>query len=123
MRYRRRGRSLSQQRAEGLALVEAKGRDVDQADDIRRVCAQRTDDLASVGVAGDDGWPVLTSQHLTQARDAVSYRRHGKRRGRDRVATGLQARDHCTPAGTLAPCAIDEYDGGALRYLGSCFQP
>src|SRR5258708_460364 len=72
MRYRRRGRSLSQQRAEGLALVEAKGRDVDQADDIRRVCAQRTDDLASVGVAGDDGWPVLTSQHLTQARDVVS---------------------------------------------------
>src|SRR5260370_34797313 len=98
MRYRRRGRSLSQQRAEGLALVEAKGRDVDQADDIRRVWAQRTDDLASVGVAGDDGWPVLTSQHLTQARDVISERSRGQLRARDRAASGLHAPGNGAPA-------------------------
>src|SRR5258708_20042775 len=103
MRYRRRGRSLSQQRAEGLALVEAKGRDVDQTDDIRRVCAQRTDDLASVGVAGDDGWPVLTSQPLTQARDVVSERSQGKLWARDCVAIGLQALDHPAPPATVPP--------------------
>ena len=68
-------RSLRQQRAERFALVESEGRDVDQADDVRRVRAQRGDDLAAVGVAGDDGRAVLASQHLAQPGDVIGQLR------------------------------------------------
>src|SRR6266498_2617441 len=58
-------RSLREQRADGFALVESEGRDVDQTDDARRVCTKRGDDLAAVGVASDDGRAALQGQHLT----------------------------------------------------------
>jgi hypothetical protein len=64
VRQSRGHRSLRQQCAEGFTLVKSEGRDVDQADDARRVRAQRGHDLAAVGVADDDGRAVLTSQHL-----------------------------------------------------------
>jgi hypothetical protein len=55
-------RCLPQQRADRLAFVKSEPRDVDQADDVGRVGAEGGDDLAAVGVAGDDGWPVLAGQ-------------------------------------------------------------
>jgi hypothetical protein len=52
-----RRRSGAEQDAEALAPVDPEGGDVDERDDVRRVLAQRGDDLAAVGVAGDDGRP------------------------------------------------------------------
>jgi len=49
--------------ADRFALIEAEARDVDQADDVRRIGAHRSDDLTAVGVAGDDGRAVLAGQH------------------------------------------------------------
>ena len=69
--------ALGQQRADRFALVEAEGRDVDQADDVRRVGAQRGHDLAAVGVAGDDGRAVLAGQHLAQPGDVIGQRGSG----------------------------------------------
>jgi hypothetical protein len=57
--------SLGQQCVECFALVEAERIDVDQADHIRRVGAQRRYDLAAIGVSGDDRRAVLKFQELT----------------------------------------------------------
>jgi hypothetical protein len=43
--------ALRQQFADRFALVQAEARDVDQADDVRRIPTQRGDDLTAVGVA------------------------------------------------------------------------
>jgi hypothetical protein len=47
-------RPLREQRADRLTLVEPERRDVDEADDVRCVGAERGDDLAS------EEWPVRT---------------------------------------------------------------
>ena len=59
MRQRRRDRPLGEKCAERLALVEPERGDVDEADDVRRVRAERGDDLAAVGVSDDDRRAVL----------------------------------------------------------------
>jgi hypothetical protein len=62
---------LREQRAERFALVEAERGDVDEADDVREVGAERGDDLAPVGVSSDNRRTVLECQHLPKARDIV----------------------------------------------------
>ena len=74
MRERRRHRPLREQRAERLALVEAERGDVDEADDVRSIGAERGDDLAAVGVSGDDRRAVLELEHLAQPGDVVGQR-------------------------------------------------
>ena len=54
--------------ADGLALVEAEGGDVDEADDVGCVLVERRDDLAAVRVADDDGRTALPGQDLAQSR-------------------------------------------------------
>src|SRR5216683_7327035 len=60
----RRSWALREQRAEGFSLVKSEGGDVDETGDIRRVRAERGDDLTAVGVANQDGWTVLQRQQL-----------------------------------------------------------
>jgi hypothetical protein len=56
----RRGRkNLLQQRADRLDLVELEARDVDEADEVRCVGAQRGDDLASIGMGYENGRAAL----------------------------------------------------------------
>jgi len=74
VRERRGRRSLRQQPADRFALVQPEGRDVNQADDVRRVRAQSSDDLPAVGPAGDDGRAVLAVQHLAQPGDVGGQR-------------------------------------------------
>jgi hypothetical protein len=61
-----RGRgTLRQQPADRFALIKTEGRDVDQADDVRRIRTQRSDDLPAVGVADDQvgpAWRASTSR-------------------------------------------------------------
>ena len=67
-----RGRgTLRQKSANRFAFVKAKGRDVDQTSDVRCIRAQGSDDLATVGVAGDDGRAVLAVQYLAQPGDVI----------------------------------------------------
>src|SRR5260370_24963259 len=66
VRQRPRRRSLGQQRAERFALIQAERRDVDQAGDVRRVRAEGGQDLAAVGVPGDDGGAGLAVPHPAQ---------------------------------------------------------
>ena len=103
-------RSLRQQPAERLALVEPEGRDVDQTDDVRCVGAKRGHDLPAVGMAGDDGRSVLECQHLAKPGDVICQRREGKLGGRDVVAVGLQALDDRAPTGTVRPGTVNEND-------------
>ena len=63
--------SLGEERAERLALIQAECRDVDEARDVRGVGAERGDDLAAVGVSGDDRRAVLEVEDLPQPRDVV----------------------------------------------------
>jgi len=105
-----RRRALRQQRADRLALVQAEGRDVDQAGDVRRVRAESRDDLAAVGVAGDDGRAILAVQHLPQPGDVVGQGRLRELGCGDGEAGGLQALDDGAPAGAVGPCAVDEDD-------------
>jgi hypothetical protein len=60
-------RCLVEQGADRLALIESERGDVDQANDVGRVGAERGDDLAPVGVPGNDGWPVLASRATSSA--------------------------------------------------------
>jgi len=62
---------LRQQSADRFAFVKPEGCDVDQASDVRCVRAQGSDDLAAVGVAGDDGRAVLAVQYLAQPGDVI----------------------------------------------------
>src|SRR2546430_13972416 len=50
----RRARPLREKRPERLPLVQAERGDVDKADDVWSVCAERGDDLTAVGVSDDD---------------------------------------------------------------------
>ncbi len=101
---------LGQQRAEGLALVEPEGCDVDQTDDVGCVVAQGRHDLTAVGVSDDDGRTVLERQHLAQAGDIVCQRRHWKLRCDDPKSVGLEPLDDGAPAGPVSPCAVDQND-------------
>ena len=83
--------ALGEQAADRFALVQAEGRDVDQADDVRRVGAQSGHDLPAVGVAGDDGGTVLAVQHLPQPGDIIRQRGLRELGRGDGVAAGLQA--------------------------------
>jgi hypothetical protein len=60
----RRGRRTLEQRTDGLALVEPEGRDVNQTDDVRRIGAERGDDLTAVRMAGEDRGTVLSTNRL-----------------------------------------------------------
>ena len=69
-------RSLLQQRADRLTLIQPEPGDVDQTNDVGRVGAERGDDLAAVGVPGNDGWPVLAGQDLAQPGDVIGQSGH-----------------------------------------------
>ncbi len=119
---RRRGRAGREERAERLALVEAEGGDVDEPHDVRGLFAERGHDLPAVGVAGDDGGPVLELEHLAESRDVI--RKRGERKlGRAHLeAFGLQAFDHAAPAGPVGPGSVDEDDVGAIAHCGDSFR-
>jgi hypothetical protein len=73
-RLRQRGRRgpLAQQPAEGLALVQPEGRDIDQGDRIGGVGTERGHDLAAIRMPGHDGGPVLEIKDMTQPRHVIS---------------------------------------------------
>jgi hypothetical protein len=79
-------RALLQQRADRLALVEPQRGDVDQADDVRGIGAERRDDLAAVRVARDDRRAALAREHGAQRRDVVGNRAEPELRRGHRVA-------------------------------------
>ena len=103
-------RSPVEQGADRFAFVEAEGGDVDEGDHVRCVAAKGSHDLAAVGVADYDRWPVLAVEHLAQPRDVVGECRHRKLRRGDAEAVRLQAFDDCAPAGAIGPGAVDEND-------------
>jgi hypothetical protein len=93
----RRG-SGTEQHTEALALVDPEGGDVDERDDVRSILAERGDDLATVGVAGDDGRPVLTGEDLSQPGDIGLGRSLRELRRGDLVALALQVPGDGVPA-------------------------
>jgi hypothetical protein len=52
-------RGLAQQGADRLAFIQPERGDIDQADHVGRVGAERGDDLAAVEVPNNQGRPVL----------------------------------------------------------------
>ena len=106
----RRDRPLREQCAERFALVEAERGDVDEPDDVRRVRAERGDDLAAVGVSDDDRGALLELEHLAQPRDVVGERAQRELRRSHLEALSLEALDHAAPAGSVGPGAVDEND-------------
>ena len=109
---------LGEKRAERLALVEPERRDVDEADDVRRLGTERGHDLAAVGVSDDDRRTVLELEHLTQAGDVVGERAQRELRRSDLEAVGLQALDDAAPARPVGPCAMDENDVRSTVHFG-----
>jgi hypothetical protein len=103
-------RTLRQQRADRFALIEAEGRDEDQADNVRRIRAQSSDDLTAVRMTGDDRRAVLAGQHLAQPGHISGQRGLGELGRDDLVAVGLQALDDRAPAGAIGPPAVDQDD-------------
>jgi hypothetical protein len=99
----------AEQRSQRLALVDAEGGDVDQADDVR-VRPERGDDLATVGVAGEDGRALEAVEDLAQAGDVVLGRGLGELRRDDGVALGLEGLGHGAPTRTVGPGPVDEDD-------------
>src|SRR5439155_25431914 len=93
-RGRRTGAELSAAR---FALVTAKGTDVHEGDDIRRVGAERGHDLPAVGVSDDDRRPALTVQDLPQPGDVVRQGGLRKLRGDDGVPLRLEALYNSAP--------------------------
>jgi len=67
-------RPLRQQSAERFALIRPERGDVDQPGDVGGVRAEGADDLAAVGVPGDDGGAVLEAEHLAQPGDVIGQR-------------------------------------------------
>ena len=105
-------RSLAQQGADRLALVQPERGDVDQANDVGRVGAERGDDLAAVGVPGNDGRPVLAGQDLAQPGDVSGQRGLRELGCGDPVPVGLQVLDDGAPTGAIGPGAMNEDDVG-----------
>ena len=110
MRERRRYGPLREKRTERLALVEPERGDVDEADDIRGVGTERGDDLAAIGVAGDDRGAVLELEHLAQPRDVVGQRVERELWRSDLEAVCLEAFDDAAPARPVGPGPVDEND-------------
>src|SRR5947209_20496499 len=98
MRERRRDRSLREQRPERLTLVEAEGGDVDEADDVWSVRAERGDDLAAVGVSDGNRGAVLELEHLAQPCDVVCERGQRELWRPHLEAFCLEAFDDAAPA-------------------------
>jgi hypothetical protein len=117
VRERRGDGPLREKRTERFALVEAERRDVDQSDDVRRVCAERRDDLAAVRVPDDDCRTVLEVEYLTQPGDVVGQRAQRKLRCSDLETLRLQTLDDGPPAGPICPRAMNENDGSDDRSL------
>ncbi len=111
-------RSLRQQGADRLALVQAERGDVDQADDVGRVRAERGDDLAAVGMPGNDGRPVLASQDPAQPGDIVGQPGQRDLGCGDAVAVCLQVLDDGAPTGPVGSGAVDEDDVGIAVMSG-----
>src|SRR5229473_1422800 len=107
---RRRHGPLREKRTERLALVETERGDVDEADDVWSVSAERGDDLAAIGVAGDDRGTVLELEHLAQPRDVLGQRVERELRRSDLEAVCLEAFDDAAPGGPVGPGAMDEND-------------
>lgn len=81
-----------------------------EADDVRRVGAERRDHLASVGVRGENRRASLAGEHVADLRDIIRERGLRKLRGGDVVAVGLQALDYGAPARAVCPRSMDEDD-------------
>jgi hypothetical protein len=97
VRQRRRGGSTAEQGPERLALVESERRDEDETDDVRCVAAERRDDLAAIGMAGEHARAVQAREYLPESRDVVGERGLRELRSRDVVALGLQPIDDGAP--------------------------
>jgi len=80
MGQRRRRRASAKQSAKRFALVETEGGDIDERHNVRRIRAQRGDDLPPVGVAGDDGRAALPPEDLAQTGDVGRKRSLGELR-------------------------------------------
>ncbi len=85
------GGPATEQRADRLALVEAEGGDVDEADDVRGVRAEGGHDLAAVRVADDDRRTGLPVEHLAQPGDVGGQRGLGELGRGDVVAALVEA--------------------------------
>ena len=90
--------------------------DVDQPDDVRGVVAEGGDDLAAVGMAGDDRRAGLQAQDVTQTFDVVGDGAQSELRRGDVVAVGLQALDDGAPARAVGPGAVDEDEIGRVGH-------
>ena len=112
-------RSLLQQGADRFALVQPERGDVDQTNDVGRVGAERGDDLAAVGVPGNQGWPVLAGQDLTQPGDIIGQRGQRELGCSDAVPVGLQLLDNGAPTGAVGPGAVHEDDVGQRSHDGA----
>jgi len=110
-------RCLAQQGADRLALIQPERGDVDQANDVGRIGAERGDDLAAVGVPGNDGWPVLAGQDLAQPGDVIGQPGHRELGCGDAVPVGLQVLDNGAPTGAVGPGAVHEDDVGQRSHV------
>jgi hypothetical protein len=102
-----------EQRPQRLSLVDAEGGDVDDAGDVRRIGAERGDDLAAVGMAGDDRRPVLAGEDLAQAGDASS-RVTSASRPISSVVSAISAADW-TIGSAVSSCRVDPATPGPPR--------
>src|SRR5207237_8217939 len=72
--------------------------------------AQSGHDLATVGVAGDNGRAVLAGQHLAQSSDVSGKLGDRKLGCGDSVAVGLQALDDGAPTGAVGPGTMHQHN-------------
>jgi hypothetical protein len=119
---RRRGRAAREERAQGLALVEREGGDVDEPDDVRSLVAERGHDLPPVGMAGDNRRAVLELEHLAEPRDVVGERAERKLGRPHLESPTLKAFDDSVPAGAVGPSSVDEDDVRAIAQTGDSFR-
>jgi len=101
---------------ERLALVQAEGRDVDEANDVGRVAAERGDDVPAVAVAGDNRRAGLPREDLSQPCDVVSERGLRELRRGDVVARGLQRLDDALHEDPFRPRPVDKHDVRPLAH-------
>src|SRR5215469_6402869 len=111
--------SLCHQVLETFSLVEAEGRDVDEAVYVRRVVAESGHDLTTVGVSYDHRRAILAVQHLAQPRDVVRQRRLGELRCGDVIVLRLQPLDDAIPARSVGPGAMHEDDVRQIRHCAA----
>ena len=117
VRQRRGRRAAAQSGAQRFALVQAEGGDIDEADDVRGVGAERCHDLPAIGVSDDDRRTALTVQDLPQPGDVVGQRSLRKLRGDDGVPLRPEALHDGAPARPVGPRAVHQHDVWRLAHV------